>query len=227
LSGAVDTDAVGAICKDGRDQWLGLMTVECPFDEAVGVGMSSVATPGNILQVVEAVVRLVAVDMVCATTNWAGSVECLEYQPVDTGALEDSIPQEQADVRITAGIDPRVEKSLSSPVPYIAIAGNLVPLIDGQDSPSRAHDLELLSGCSWPLGEAYSIFWCESTGDWGAISPDGSNFGGMQINAIHAWRLGGNLDLLLIPEVNVRVACDIYRDNAGWGPWACKPGGVP
>ena len=90
---------------------------------------------------------------------------------------------------------------------------------------NRTHDLELLSACSWPLEEAYSVFWCESGGDWGAVS--NGNWGGLQINEIHAARVGGDLSLLLVPEINVAVACAIYEDWGSWNPWACKPEVTP
>jgi hypothetical protein len=80
----------------------------------------------------------------------------------------------------------------------------------------------LLAACSWDIDDALQVLWCESRYRSGEVA--NGNYGGFQINAIHAERVGGNLDLLLIPEVNVRVACDIWLDQ-GWGPWACKPDG--
>ena len=64
---------------------------------------------------------------------------------------------------------------------------------------------------------------CESGGDPAAISPDGQNWGLMQVNLVHLWRVGGDPYRLLDPETNMRVAWDIYVDGGGWGPWACKP----
>jgi hypothetical protein len=60
---------------------------------------------------------------------------------------------------------------------------------------------------------------CESTWSWGAVSPDGQNIGGFQVNLVH----GYSREYLLVPEHNVRVAYAIWLDNAGWGPWSCKP----
>jgi len=62
---------------------------------------------------------------------------------------------------------------------------------------------------------------CESTGDPSAYNM--GNYGLFQINSVHAWRVDGNLETLFNPEVNVRVAYEIYLDNGGWGSWACKP----
>ena len=82
---------------------------------------------------------------------------------------------------------------------------------------------------SWPCAEAIRVVQgptslCpngESGGNWAAYNA--GNYGGFQINAVHAWRVGGNLMLLFDAETNVRVAHEIYVDNGGWGPWACRP----
>jgi hypothetical protein len=79
----------------------------------------------------------------------------------------------------------------------------------------------LVSRYRWPVAEALSVLSCESRGDPAAYRA--GNYGLFQINSIHAWRVGGKLASLFEPETNVRVAYDIWRDNAGWGPWACKP----
>jgi soluble lytic murein transglycosylase-like protein len=79
----------------------------------------------------------------------------------------------------------------------------------------------LVSRYRWPVDEALSVLSCESRGDPSAYRS--GNYGLFQINSIHAWRVGGKVASLLDPETNVRVAYDIWRDNAGWGPWACKP----
>lgn len=48
---------------------------------------------------------------------------------------------------------------------------------------------------------------------------DGSrDYGIFQINSIHAGRVNGNVQMLLDPETNVRVAAEIYREQ-GWTPW--------
>jgi soluble lytic murein transglycosylase-like protein len=79
----------------------------------------------------------------------------------------------------------------------------------------------LVSRYRWPVAEALSVLSCESRGDPAAYRA--GNYGLFQINSIHAWRVGGKVASLFDPETNVRVAYDIWRDNAGWGPWACKP----
>jgi soluble lytic murein transglycosylase-like protein len=79
----------------------------------------------------------------------------------------------------------------------------------------------LVARYPWPRAEALSVLLCESRGDPAAYRH--GNYGLFQINAIHAWRTGGDLAALFDPETNVRVAFDVWRDNAGWRPWACKP----
>ena len=76
---------------------------------------------------------------------------------------------------------------------------------------------------TWECGAALAVMACESGGDPAAISPDGQNWGLMQVNLVHLWRVGGDPYRLLDPETNMRVAWDIYVDGGGWGPWACKP----
>lgn len=52
------------------------------------------------------------------------------------------------------------------------------------------------------------------------------NYGLFQIASVHAWRVNGDLNALLDPEVNVRVACQLWHES-GWIPWACKPEVTP
>ncbi len=67
--------------------------------------------------------------------------------------------------------------------------------------------------------------WCESRWQADAVSPDGANLGYFQVNAVHAARVGGDLEALFDPVINIRVAYSIYAESGGWGPWACRPGG--
>lgn len=78
----------------------------------------------------------------------------------------------------------------------------------------------LIAAYPWPAIEATRIMMCESGGDPNAYNPSGAR-GAFQIMPVHAWRVGGDLDSLYDPAVNVRVAFDIYVDNGGFaGPWA-------
>lgn len=67
---------------------------------------------------------------------------------------------------------------------------------------------------------ALRIMQCESGGNSGALSHTGDR-GLMQVNHVHAAKVGGNLDLLYDPETNLRVAKQI-RDGSGWAAWSCN-----
>lgn len=61
----------------------------------------------------------------------------------------------------------------------------------------------------------------ESGGDPNA--ENGPNKGGFQINiAVHGWRLRPG-ERIFDPEVNTRIASEIWRDNNGWSAWSCRP----
>ena len=72
---------------------------------------------------------------------------------------------------------------------------------------------------AWPCAEAVSVVMCESGGNWGAISADGQNIGGLQINLVH----GYSVAYLLVREHNIAVGYALWLDQ-GWSPWACAPG---
>ena len=59
---------------------------------------------------------------------------------------------------------------------------------------------------------------CESSGDWSAVSPDGRNIGGFQVNLIHGW----TREELLDPAINLLAAYSIWKEQ-GWTPWSCRP----
>jgi soluble lytic murein transglycosylase-like protein len=98
--------------------------------------------------------------------------------------------------------------------------GNVDSELQAARSPAQQWE-PLVARYPWPVAEALSVLRCESEGDAAAYR-DG-NYGLFQINAIHAWRVGGDLSALFDPATNVRVAFEVWRDNAGWGPWACEP----
>jgi soluble lytic murein transglycosylase-like protein len=142
-----------------------------------------------------------------------------------TPAPSPGIGVEQPRVRpqapaVRAGDDPGAESRVValgvSNSPTDRITSN-PPAVGAQAGRWRA----LVARYPWPVGEALSVLRCESGGD--ATAYRSGNYGLFQINAIHAWRVAGNLRALFDPETNVRVAFDIWRDNAGWRPWACKP----
>jgi len=46
-----------------------------------------------------------------------------------------------------------------------------------------------------------------------------TDYGLMQINSIHTKKVGGNLNSLLDPETNIRVASEIYKQQGNWSAW--------
>jgi len=96
--------------------------------------------------------------------------------------------------------------------------------------------IDLICSYPWPCQEALAVVYGPTppnnqapegcpTGESGG-NPSASNAGNeglFQVNrAAHARRLRLG-ESLLDPVVNVRVAYDIFLDNAGWGPWSCRP----
>ena len=78
----------------------------------------------------------------------------------------------------------------------------------------------------WSCAVVRRIIGCESTWDPLSVSPDGQNWGLMQISLVHLDKLEaltGSRDpyLLLQPEVNVAVGYAVYVES-GWAPWACR-----
>lgn len=100
------------------------------------------------------------------------------------------------------------------------IPGGGVVHLDADEGGFLGDAVELICVYDWPCGEALAVWYCESRGDWGAYSQ--GNYGGFQINEVHAARVGGVPGRLFDPATNVAVAYDIWGE-AGWGPWACKP----
>ena len=78
----------------------------------------------------------------------------------------------------------------------------------------------------WSCDAVRRVVSCESTGNPLAVSPDGRNWGLLQIGLVHLDKLEaltGSRDpyLLLEPEVNVAVGYALYVES-GWAPWACR-----
>jgi len=97
-------------------------------------------------------------------------------------------------------------------------------------TPAPAKPAHLLSSdslraliCSypWPCEEALRVKWCESGSRWDSIGA-GANYGGFQINAIHANRIPDFWTSWMDPEKNTAWAFDIWS-RQGWKPWGCRP----
>jgi hypothetical protein len=96
--------------------------------------------------------------------------------------------------------------------------------------PERAEDsysdIEWLIRQTFPEtpDKAVRVARCESTLDPGAVSPDGANWGLMQINVVHkglAASMGYSWAQMLQARPNLAVARAVYDRAGGWGPWSC------
>lgn len=62
--------------------------------------------------------------------------------------------------------------------------------------------------------------------DNAGLNKDGTvDYGLMQINSIHADMVGGNLERLRDPEVNIKVAYSLSRSGTDWTPWTAYKNG--
>lgn len=83
--------------------------------------------------------------------------------------------------------------------------------------------LSLIAAYPWPYAEALAVARCENRNlDPSIISPT-EDYGIFGINEVHAARVAGDLTRLLIAEVNVRVAFEIWSEQ-GWEPWKWSRG---
>lgn len=96
-------------------------------------------------------------------------------------------------------------------------------------------DCNAVNGYDWDVRVAYAVCMAESGGnptiDNAGLNRDGTvDYGLMQINSIHADMVGGDLESLRNPEVNMRVAYSLYqgamrRDQPGFQPWSAYNNG--
>ncbi len=87
-------------------------------------------------------------------------------------------------------------------------------------------DIEWLIRQTFPEtpDKAVRVARCESTLDPTAVSPDGANWGLMQVNVVHkalAARMGYSWAQMLQAGPNLAVARAVYDRAGGWGPWSC------
>jgi hypothetical protein len=79
----------------------------------------------------------------------------------------------------------------------------------------------LICSYAWPCEEALRVKWCEAGNRWDSIG-FGANYGGFQINSIHARRIPDFWTSWMDPAKNTAWAFDIWS-RQGWKPWACRP----
>lgn len=120
--------------------------------------------------------------------------------------------------------------SAPTPTPPATLAPDPGPAPTPAPTPTPAIPLYVLSSeelkaliCSlpWPCEEALRVKWCESGNRWDAIGA-GGNYGGFQINAIHARRIPEFWTSWMDPAKNTAWAFDIWS-RQGWKPWGCRP----
>ena len=81
----------------------------------------------------------------------------------------------------------------------------------------------LIASYPWPQEQALAVARCENRELDPSIISDTGDYGIFQINEVHIGRVGGDLTRLLIAEVNVRVAYEIWSAE-GWVPWRSSRG---
>jgi soluble lytic murein transglycosylase-like protein len=81
----------------------------------------------------------------------------------------------------------------------------------------------LVSQYAWNVTVALAVMKAESGCNPLALSPTADR-GLMQVNAVHAAKVGGDLSRLYDPATNIRVAFQVYS-GAGWKAWSvCNRG---
>jgi hypothetical protein len=93
------------------------------------------------------------------------------------------------------------------------------------DVPAQPTDCNAVNGYNWNTRTAYAICMAESGGDPAkdnaGLNADGSvDYGLMQVNSIHADMVGGNLEALRNPAVNIKIAYSLSKGGTDWTPWS-------
>lgn len=125
------------------------------------------------------------------------------------------------------GVDPLLGRVRSHPSNVAELREGVVADVAGvacDDSGDCAPDIPALicaAEYDWPCDQALAVAWCESRLEPWAYNA--GNYGVFQVNAVHAWRVGGDLASLFDAATNVRVAYEIWSE-VGWSAWACAGG---
>ena len=80
----------------------------------------------------------------------------------------------------------------------------------------RAYEDVLCGYPDWDCAKAYRVMLCESSGNPYAYAA--GNYGLLQINAVHARRVGGDPTAFYDPAVNIEIAHQLWQER-GWQPW--------
>jgi hypothetical protein len=91
-------------------------------------------------------------------------------------------------------------------------------------------DCSAVNAYDWNVRIAYAICMAESGGnptkDNAGLNRDGSiDYGLMQVNSIHADMVGGDLESLRNPDVNMRVAYSLSHQGTDWTAWSAYNNG--
>lgn len=103
--------------------------------------------------------------------------------------------------------------------------------------PATPSDCHAVKGYDWDHNIAFAICMAEAKKDadhpygiarWNnaGLNNNGSvDYGLMQINSIHADMVGGDLEQLYKPEVNMKIAYSLSRGGTDWTPWSAYNNG--
>lgn len=94
----------------------------------------------------------------------------------------------------------------------------------------KTADCSIVRTLDWDYRIAYAICMAESRGkasiDNAGLNTDGStDYGLMQINSIHADMVGGDLEALRDPAINIKVAYSLSKGGTDWTPWSAYNNG--
>jgi hypothetical protein len=144
------------------------------------------------------------------------SAQHLPPEPDDVTPLKHVKAAARAAPEAPAAPEPTQETAvLSASLPPVQPLATIAPL-----KPSNALE-ELICSYPWPCEEALRVKWCESRANWDTIG-SGANYGGFQINQVHARRFPDFWESWMDPEKNTAWAFQIWSEQ-GWRPWACRP----
>jgi hypothetical protein len=153
----------------------------------------------------------------------ASGAEAAGAGPATTSAEAGAAHQEPASAGPVTTTTTTLLVTTTSPLVVKPTTTIRVPLPE-DDEP--VGDVEWLVRQTFPEtpDKAVRVARCESRLQPGAISPDGANWGVMQVNVVHrglAARMGYSWDQMLQAGPNLAVARAVYDRAGGWGPWSC------
>lgn len=109
-------------------------------------------------------------------------------------------------------------------------AATQAPTQTPQPLKAAPQDCNAVKAYDWDVRIAYAICMAESGGvahkDNAGLNKDGTvDYGLMQVNSIHADMVGGDLESLRNPQVNMRVAYSLSHKGNDWTAWSAYNNG--